>query len=409
MIQIGRGAHDGRRAHRRRGVPAEPGATEGAQRRSATAARCSPAPPLRRAALLLLPYFELANIVMVFLLAVVLVGVRYGRGPAVLAAFLNVVAFDFFFVPPRLSFAVTDVQYLVTFAVMLVVGLVIGQLTAGLRYQARVAGHREERARTLYEISRDLSGAAHARADRRDRGDASWRASSAARAALLCPTPGRLASPPAPDARQSDRSPPRNGPSTTPSPPGRHRHAAGHDFLFVPLKAPMRTRGVLAIQPGAARDLIVPEQAPVRDLRRADRDRAGAHALRRGGARRAVKMESERLRNSLLAAISHDLRTPLAALLGLAEAAGAHAARRCRPSRRHRAHHRRGDQAPHRAGEQPAGHGAAPDRRGAAEPQWQPLEEVVGSALRAVRGVSTAAASRSTCRRTCRWSSSTRC
>ena len=47
---------------------------------------------------------------------------RFGRGPAVLAAFLNVAAFDFFFVPPRLSFAVSDVQYLLTFAVMLGVG-----------------------------------------------------------------------------------------------------------------------------------------------------------------------------------------------------------------------------------------------------------------------------------------------
>ena len=74
---------------------------------------------------------------MLFLLGVVLVAVRFGRGPAALAAFLNVAAFDFFFVPPRFSFAVSDVQYLVTFAVMLGVGLLIGQLTAGLRFQAR--------------------------------------------------------------------------------------------------------------------------------------------------------------------------------------------------------------------------------------------------------------------------------
>ena len=105
----------------------------------------------------LLPYFDLANIVMVFLLAVVGVGVWLGRGPAVLAAFLNVAAFDFFFVAPRLSFAVSDVQYLLTFAVMLIVGLVTGQLTAGLRFQARVAQHREGRSRALFEAARDLS------------------------------------------------------------------------------------------------------------------------------------------------------------------------------------------------------------------------------------------------------------
>ncbi len=60
--------------------------------------------------------------------------------------------------PPRFSFAVSDVQYLLTFAVMLVVALVIGQLTAGLRYQARVAhAARSSASRALYEMSRDLS------------------------------------------------------------------------------------------------------------------------------------------------------------------------------------------------------------------------------------------------------------
>ena len=102
---------------------------------------------------------ELSNIVMVFLLAVVIVAVRFGRGPAVLAAFLSVGAFDFFYVPPRFTFSVSDAQYLLTFAVMLVVALVIGQLTAGLKFQARVATLREERVGALYEMSRDLSGA----------------------------------------------------------------------------------------------------------------------------------------------------------------------------------------------------------------------------------------------------------
>ena len=84
---------------------------------------------------------------------------RYGRGPGVLASFLAVAIFDFFFVPPRFSFAVTDVQYLMTFAVMLAVGLITGQLTAGSKYQAKVATRREQRVRSLYEMSRDLSAA----------------------------------------------------------------------------------------------------------------------------------------------------------------------------------------------------------------------------------------------------------
>ena len=104
-------------------------------------------------------YFELANIVMLFLLGVVFIAYRFGRGPAAFAALLNVAAFDFFFVPPRLSFAVSDVQYLVTFAVMLIVGLVTGHLTAGLSYQLRVARSREQRARSLSEMAKSLSSA----------------------------------------------------------------------------------------------------------------------------------------------------------------------------------------------------------------------------------------------------------
>ncbi len=82
---------------------------------------------------------------------------KWGRGPAVLAAFVSVASFDFFYVAPKFSFAVSDFQYLLTFAVMLIVALIIGQMTAGLRYQARVASYREERARVLYEFARDMS------------------------------------------------------------------------------------------------------------------------------------------------------------------------------------------------------------------------------------------------------------
>ncbi len=95
---------------------------------------------------------------MLYLLAVVGVALRYGRGPAVLSALVNVLAFDFFLVPPRLSFAIADLQYVLTFAVMLIVGLVVGQLTAGLRYQARIATRRERRSHSLFEVARDLSG-----------------------------------------------------------------------------------------------------------------------------------------------------------------------------------------------------------------------------------------------------------
>src|SRR5512133_3908363 len=83
----------------------------------------------------LLGHLDLANIVMLFLLTVLLVAVTLGLKPALLAAFLSVALFDFFFVPPRFSFEVHDGQYLVTFVVMLAVAIITGQLTAGLRRQ----------------------------------------------------------------------------------------------------------------------------------------------------------------------------------------------------------------------------------------------------------------------------------
>ena len=94
---------------------------------------------------------------MVYLLGIVTVAARSGRGPTVLASVLSVATFDFFFVPPFFSFAVSDTQYLVTFAVMLVVALVISGLTVRIRAQADAARDRERRTAALYAMSRELA------------------------------------------------------------------------------------------------------------------------------------------------------------------------------------------------------------------------------------------------------------
>lgn len=263
-------------------------------------------------------YFDLVNIVMVFLLAVVGVAVALGRGPAVLASFLSVAAFDFFFVAPRLSFAVSDVQYLLTFAVMLVVALVIGQLTAGLRYQATVAQHRESRSRALFEAARDLSNALLTEQviELAEQGIArEFRAQ-----ALLYVLDAH-------DRLQPPRTPAAGLDAGTAQWALDHQQAAGlgtdtlpgSPWLYLPLKAPMRARGVLAVQPGQPRLLMVPEQRQQLDTFAA----LVAMALERVhyvevAQQATVQIESERLRNSLLSALSHDLRTPLAALVGLA-------------------------------------------------------------------------------------------
>lgn len=108
---------------------------------------------------LLAPAVELTNVVMVFLLAVVGIAMRFGRGPSIFASVVSVAAFDFFFVPPHLTFAVADSQYLITFAVMLAVALVTSTLTVRLREQAESSSRRERRTAALYAFGRDLAQA----------------------------------------------------------------------------------------------------------------------------------------------------------------------------------------------------------------------------------------------------------
>ena len=104
------------------------------------------------------PYFNLSNLIMVYLLAVMLTATECGRGPAILSSLLSVLAFDFFFVPPRFSFSVEDAQYILTFVVMCVVGLVISHLAAGMRQQTALARLQERQAAAMHGLSRQLAG-----------------------------------------------------------------------------------------------------------------------------------------------------------------------------------------------------------------------------------------------------------
>ncbi len=99
------------------------------------------------------------NLVMIYLAAVVVAAVYLGGGPAILASVLSVLAFDFFFVDPRYTFVVADTQYILTFAGLLIVGVVISTLTAQAREQADAAMQRETETAALYELSRDLAAA----------------------------------------------------------------------------------------------------------------------------------------------------------------------------------------------------------------------------------------------------------
>ncbi|MEP7070006.1 MAG: DUF4118 domain-containing protein, partial [Usitatibacter sp.] len=207
------------------------------------------------------PSFELATIALLFMLTVVLLAVKWGRGPAIAAAFLNVLLFDFFFVPPRFSFLVTDIQYLLTFAVMLVAGIFVGQLAGHLRFQARVAAHREKRARMLYEFARDL---AQLRTTSQviETTEESMSRQFKARVAVLVPdTTGTLVSPTGRGMTNPfDSTAAQWAFDQAQSAGAGTETLAGNEYLFLPLRSPTSTRGVLAVRPERTRDLFIPEQ-----------------------------------------------------------------------------------------------------------------------------------------------------
>lgn len=334
-----------------------------------------------------------ANVIMVYLLGVVWVTVRHGRGPGLVAACLSVLAFDLFLVPPHFSFSVQDTQYLLTFAVMLSVALTISTLTARLRYQARVSLARERRTSVLYELGGELAGAL-GMPQIVEIGCRHLRGEFQARVGLLLPdAQGRVQ--PARAAHVEMEAPP-------PLDPGiaqwvyDHQERAGlgthtlpaSPVLYLPLKAPMRTRGVLALEPQDPRLLALPEQYRLLEtcagqialaLERVHYVEVAQEAL--------VSMESERLRNALLAALSHDLRTPLTALVGLSSAL-LEGLRQIAPEQARLARDLH-EEALGMSGlvgnlldiARFQGGGVRLNR------QWQPLEEVVGSALRATARV----------------------
>ena len=268
----------------------------------------------------LIGHLDLANIVMLFLLTVLLIAVTLGRSAAVLASVLSVLLFDIFFVPPRFSLAVANIQYLVTFAVMLATALITGQLAAGLKQKAREAEIREQRTKALYEIARDLAGAltleqvvelAQSFVRRQFAAEASFLlADEYAHLQPAASVPAgnvdlllaRMAS----DSGQTVRRDELSG--------------DGHASLYLPLRASLRTRGVLAIAFPAETPVLPDEHLALLEALAS----LVAIALERlhyvdVAQSSQLKIVSERLRSSILSALSHDLRTPLTALVGLAD------------------------------------------------------------------------------------------
>ena len=273
---------------------------------------------------LMFPHFAPANLIMVYLLGVVLAASRLGRGPSILASVLSVAAFDFFFVPPYLTFAVSDTAVLRD---------VCGHAGRGdrhqhahhrIRAQAEASRQRERRTATLYAMTRDLV--------RQQELDELLRAAVrhiaevfGSRVAVFLPDPdGQL-------VRRAGDSPPGPG---MPSELGVARWVQEHGQMAGPGQrhAARRPRALSAARRGArhrrgARGRAAAGRGagdaraapPPRDLRGPDGPRHRARGARwTRPSRRACGSETERLRNSLLSSVSHDLRTPLATITGSA-------------------------------------------------------------------------------------------
>ncbi|HEV2284762.1 MAG TPA: DUF4118 domain-containing protein, partial [Steroidobacteraceae bacterium] len=277
------------------------------------------------------PHFELSNLVMVYLLGVTVAGLKLGRGPSALTAVLNVATFDFFFVPPRYSFAVSDVQYLVTFGAMLTIALVIATLTASVRQQTRVAGARERRTALLYAMSRELSvtrGITNmARVAVRHVAEVFQ-----CRATVLLPDAGGGLHYPGETPLETSFRGADLAVAQWVADNGR-RAGLGSDTLpaarglYVPLGDERHTVGVLAVLPDNARRVLLPEQSHLLETFASQVALAIERAhLAEIAEQSSLAAERETLRNTLLSSISHDLRTPLAVMAGAGSALAQHGA-----------------------------------------------------------------------------------
>lgn len=270
-------------------------------------------------------YLDLTEIAMILLLGIVVVASRWGQGPAILASGLSVVLFDLCFVPPYLTFDVADVRYLLTFVAMFVVGVVVSTLTARARDAAVASARRERRMSALYALGRDLSSA-------RTPAEIAEAAARHVEEALEGKVLVLL-----PDA--NGRFEPLAGRGTLAAfdshegeiarwvlehqAPGGFatEHEPGALGTYVPLRAGPTRHGVLGILSADERLLRDPERW---QLLAAACDLVGLALERVRLAREAEQAElrarAEEMRNALLSSVSHDLRTPLAAVTGASSA-----------------------------------------------------------------------------------------
>jgi two-component system sensor histidine kinase KdpD len=268
---------------------------------------------------LIAPYISPTNLVVIYILSTVEAALFLGRGPAILASILSVMAFDFFFVPPSMTLAVNDTEYILTFIGLISISLVISYLTAQVREQADAAQRREAQTSALYELGRDLTAAVGLEAVAEtiivhigqiyNREVALFLAFKG-ELKLYKASQGLLVSEHAlavanwvfQNEKQAGR-----GTDTLPD----------ASMYYQPLKTTRGVIGVIGIKPSGEKTFLSPDQRKILDAY------ANQVALAIEGAQlvelahQSELLEAtERLQSALLNSISHDLRTPLVSITG---------------------------------------------------------------------------------------------
>lgn len=278
---------------------------------------------------LMYPYFDLPNLIMVYLLGVMVTAIYCGRGPAILNSILSVMAFDFCFVPPRWSFTVEEVKYLVTFAVMFLTAVVISHLATVIRRQAEAARLQERQTAAAYDLSRQLAGTRDVKQILQVAVENIAEILGCQVVALMPDEKGRVHVAAGDIASVfykdiiKEMSVAQGTYETGQMAGWGTQNSPNSEILYVPLQATNATLGVLALRPRdpESPQWLLPEQFRLRFLESLAKQVALALSMERleeAALTAQVAMETERLRSSLLSSITHDFQTPLAAIMGSA-------------------------------------------------------------------------------------------
>jgi len=265
--------------------------------------------------------FEAANLIMIYLLGVAIVANRFGPRESIVASVLSVLAFDFFFIEPRYTFAVADTQYLVTFGVMLIVAILISSLAIRLRSQASASTERERRTAALYTLSKELSKS-------RSKREICLVAAREIREVFNVDTAIFLFEKMLEPTASSDSGFERDtGESAVAQWCYEHNEPAGKGTntlpssrgYYVPLRGGAGAVGVLGILPNAEAWPFAPAQLNLLETFANGLGLAVERTMLAKESHEArIQAEGEKMRNALLSSISHDLRTPLTSIAGAA-------------------------------------------------------------------------------------------